>query len=252
MEFVDSHCHIHDSEFYPDDREEVYRASRDAGVTMVCIGTDIRSSQEAVEFSQSHPGCYPVIGIHPHEAKNGTIQSLRELVAAHKDVIVGIGEIGLDYFYEHSSREVQAQLLREQIQLALEFDLPISFHVREAYEDFWHIFDEFRGIRGVLHSFTDTQLNADKAIERGLLIGVNGISTFTKIPEQQEMYARLPLSNMLLETDAPFLTPRPLRGRINSPAYVGSVAEHQSEAKHLLVDEVARVTTQNARELFGI
>ena len=252
MDLIDSHCHIHDSEFYPDNREEVYRASRDAGVRMICVGTDVRSSREAVEFAVSHEGCYAVVGIHPHDTKDNDVSDIRQLIEKYRKDIVGVGEIGLDYYYDNSPRTRQCEVLREQLALARESDLPVSFHVREAFDDFWPILDEFPGVRGVLHSFTDTQKNLEEGIRRGLYIGINGISTFTKDPLQQEMYAKVPLKYVLLETDAPFLTPKPFRGKMNIPAYVGRVAEHQAMLKNVSPDEVIRITTDNAEKVFGI
>lgn len=252
MDLIDSHCHIHDSEFYPDNREEVYRASRDAGVRMICVGTDVRSSREAVEFAVSHEGCYAVVGIHPHDTKDNDVSDIRQLIEKYRKDIVGVGEIGLDYYYDNSPRTRQCEVLREQLALAREFDLPVSFHVREAFDDFWPILDEFPGVRGVLHSFTDTQKNLEEGIRRGLYIGINGISTFTKDPLQQEMYAKVPLKYVLLETDAPFLTPKPFRGKMNIPAYVGRVAEHQAMLKNVSPDEVIRITTDSAEKVFGI
>ncbi|MGB4762857.1 MAG: TatD family hydrolase [Candidatus Saccharimonas sp.] len=260
MRLIDTHCHIHDSEFYPEIREEVYEQSIDANVTMLCVGTDIRSSREAVEFCDMHEQSYAIVGIHPHDAKDADVTEIRTLVNEYlrgvkrekRRTIVGIGEIGLDYFYDHSPREWQIEALREQLAIAKEFDLPVSFHVRDAFSDFWPIFDDFPGIRGVLHSFTDSQENCDEAIRRGLYIGVNGISTFTKSTEQQGLFATLPLENILLETDAPFLTPVPFRGKVNIPAYVGRVAEHQAGLKGCSVADVARITTDNATKLFGI
>lgn len=251
-QLVDTHCHIHDSEFYPENREDIYVQSIAAGVTMICVGTSVQSSREALEFCATHPQAYAIVGIHPHDANTNDVAEIRELVQQHRDQIVGIGEIGLDYFYDHSPRDVQLATLRAQLQVAVDHDLPVSFHVREAFQDFWPIFDEFSGLRGVLHSFTDSQENCDEANRRGLYIGVNGISTFTKSAAQQQLFAELPLEKILLETDAPFLTPVPFRGKMNIPAYVGRVAEHQADLKGCAVDDVARITTDNARKLFGI
>lgn len=249
---VDSHCHIHDTEFFPDNREEAYTESRAAGVVMVCVGTDLRSSREVIEFCQNHDGCYAVVGIHPHEAKVNDAAEIRKLTAKHRDMIIGIGEIGLDYHYDHSPRAVQRERLREQLQIAREFNLPVSFHVREAFDDFWPILDEFPEVRGVLHSFTDNEKNAQEGIKRGLYIGVNGISTFTKDPEQRYVYETIPTERLLIETDAPYLTPVPFRGRMNIPAYVGRVAEHLAMQRNVSSDVIMRATTTNARELFGI
>ncbi len=252
MDAIDSHCHLHDSEFYPEGREEVYRQSIDAGVAMICVGTNVRSSQEAVDFAASHEHCYAVVGVHPHDSKGNDVADIRRMVERYPDQIVGIGEIGLDYFYDHSPREIQLPALREQLRIARDFDLPVSFHVREAFDDFWPIYDEFREVRGVLHSFTDTQEQLDKGFARGLYVGVNGISTFTKDEHQQAMYRDIPLEKMLLETDAPFLTPNPFRGRVNVPAYVVEVAASQATLKGVAIEDVIRITTANARSLFRI
>lgn len=249
---VDSHCHIHDSEFYTENREDAYRQSRDEGVVMVCVGTNVQSSKEAIEFCALHEGCYPVVGVHPHDTKDNDVAGIRSLLEQYRDQIVGIGEIGLDYFYDHSPRERQQEALREQLALAREFHLPVSFHVREAFDDFWPILDQFPEITGVMHSFTDSRENYEEAVRRGLYIGINGISTFTKDTAQQELYAHIPLENILLETDAPFLTPKPFRGKMNIPAYVGRVAEHQAMLKHVSPDEVMRITTTNAEKVFGL
>ena len=252
MQIIDTHCHIHDSEFFLENREEAYRLSREADVAMVCVGTTVQSSREAIEFCRTHEASYPVVGIHPHDAKDNGSEDIRALVEANKGIIIGIGEIGLDYFYDHSPREVQMERLREQLHIASDYNLPVSFHVREAFEDFWPIFDEFPSITGVMHSFTDTKENADEALKRGLFIGVNGISTFTKDESQQQLFAALPLEKIVLETDAPFLTPKPFRGKMNLPAYVGRVAEHQAMLKNVSPTDVLRITTANAKSIFGI
>jgi TatD DNase family protein len=253
MQLVDTHCHIHDSEFYPDNKEAAYKASIDAGVAMVCVGTDVRSSQEAVAFAASHQGCYPVIGIHPHDAKSNDVADIAAILqSSNAASVIGIGEIGLDYYYNHSPKETQRSVLEAQIQLALDHNLPISFHIREAFDDFWPIFDNFHGIRGVMHSFTDSAENMQKGLERGLYVGVNGICTFTKDATQRELLTSVPLDCLLLETDAPFLTPAPLRGKMNIPAYVGSVAEFQAHARGMSLESLVNATTANAKELFGV
>ena len=141
--------------------------------------------------------------------------------------------------------------LEQQLQWAMDYDLPISFHVREAFDDFWPIFDNFHNLRGVLHSFTDTQTSVERAFERGLYIGINGISTFTKVPEQKAMYAGLQLSRILLETDAPFLTPKPHRGRINEPVFVKNIAEFHAYERNISLKDIEAITTANTRELFA-
>ena len=251
MILIDTHCHIHDTEFYPDSREAVYKESRDTGVDMLCVGTSERSSMEAVAFAQAHPGTHAIVGVHPHDTKEGW-GKIRNILDSHLQDIVGIGEIGLDYFYTHSPRETQLQALREQLALAVEYDLPVSFHVREAFDDFWPIFDNFHGVRGVMHSFTDTEENAEKGFARGLFVGLNGISTFTKNPDQVKFFTSVPLRHILLETDAPYLTPKPFRGKMNLSAYVGSIAEFHARARNVPLELVCNTTTANAEELFGV
>lgn len=247
--FVDTHCHIHESDFSLD-TVEVIKDARTAGVTkMICVGTSIESSEQAIAFAQGKDGVSASIGVHPHDTKDGyDISSL----AGSSDDIVAVGEIGLDYFYTNSPREVQIEALKAQLAVASEHSLPVIFHVREAFDDFWPIFDSFPGIRGVLHSFTDTKEQLDRAIERGLYIGVNGISTFTKDEAQKAMFDAIPLENLLIETDAPFLTPTPFRGTINQPAFVKIIAEYHAERRDISVDDVATVSTANANALFAI
>ena len=260
MKLIDSHCHLHDSEFYDDEtRERAYREAIHVGVAMICVGTDTRSSHEAVAFAESHDNVWAVVGIHPHEAAANQASEIRELLVHKSDAVVGVGEIGLDYYYDHSPRGVQLERLGEQLRLAVEFDLPVSFHVRDekagggaVWRDFWQVFDKFTNVRGVLHSFTDTPANLQAGLARGLYIGVNGISTFTKDPVQQKMYRELPLERMLLETDAPYLTPAPFRGKMNIPAYVGKVAEFQARVRGISLDDIARITTANTQTLFGV
>lgn len=246
---VDTHCHIHEPYDLPVD--EVLRDAHEQGVTqMICVGTSETSSKQAIEFAVRHDGAFAAIGVHPHDTKDGyaAIATLAET----SEKIVAVGEIGLDYFYTHSPRETQIAALKEQIEVALKYDLPIIFHVREAFDDFWPIFDSYEGIRGVLHSFTDSQENMEKAIAKGLYIGVNGISTFTKDEAQKAMFDAIPLDNILFETDAPFLTPAPYRGKINQPAYVRIVAEYHATRRGVSLEEIAKASTQNARALFRL
>lgn len=251
MRLIDSHCHIHDEEFFDDQqREEIYQRAIAADIGMIVVGTDERSSQRAVQFADGHDKVWAAVGVHPHDAKNGC-DAIADLAATSKKV-VAIGEIGLDYFYNHSPRDSQITVLEEQLQVAVDSGLPVSFHVREAFDDFWPIFDNFSGIRGVLHSFTDSRKNAQKGMERGLLIGINGISTFTKDHAQSELFASLPLGKIILETDAPFLTPKPFRGKVNEVGYVEFVAKWSADVRGLSLDEVAEATLRNTRELFNI
>ncbi len=246
---VDTHCHIHEPYELPIDAT-LTRAHQAEVDRMLCVGTSEQSSREAITFAETHPEVYAVIGVHPHDTKDG-YGAIAELAKSSRRV-VGIGEIGLDYFYTHSPREVQIEALRAQLEVAVAHDLPVSFHVREAFDDFWPIFDAFSGIRGVLHSFTDSQENLQKALDRGLYIGVNGISTFTKDEAQRAVFDAIPLDRLLFETDAPFLTPAPYRGKVNEPAYVRVIAEFHAQRRGISIEEIAEATTQNARALFAL
>lgn len=251
---IDSHCHIHDSEYFATDleRQQVYERSVEAGVeVMMCIGTSEKSSREAIDMATKYQRCYATVGVHPHEARHGC-DGIEELIRQNKDAVYGIGEIGLDYYYENSVKSDQIQVLRKQLRYAVQYDLPVSFHVREAFDDFWPVFDEFTGVRGVLHSYTDTLENLHEGLERGLYIGVNGIATFTKDSEQQKMFAAIPLGSLLLETDAPFLTPKPFRGKMNEPSMIRHVAQHLEHQYGCSVEDVLSTTAYNTKALFRI
>ncbi len=204
MNLVDTHCHIHSAD-YQLNREEVLRRAAISGIQkMCCIGTSAEDSERAVEFARAHDNvCVAVVGLHPHDAKLGEddFEVLAQLV--YDPHVVAIGECGLDYYYSHSSKEDQERALRYQLDLALSVDKPVVFHVREAFEDFWKIYDSYTGIRGVIHSFTAGIAEVEAAIERGLYIGLNGIMTFTKDLSQLEAAKAIPLEKLVLETDAP-------------------------------------------------
>jgi TatD DNase family protein len=277
---IDTHCHIHEAD-YPLDIDEVLAHAREVGVQkLICVGTSEESSRLAVQFASHHDNVYSAVGVHPHEAKDGNlvdgrwnmVDSLTQLLTTEPELpstnyhllttkTVAIGEIGLDYFYSHSPRDIQIKALEAQISLALDNDLPIIFHVRDAssaerrtsvWHDFWPIIDNFHGIRGELHSFTDTSSNLEQGLKRGLYVGVNGISTFTKNEAQQAVFASIPLDKLLLETDAPFLTPVPFRGKVNEPAFVRNVAEYHAQVRHMSLDEISAITTANATALFAL
>jgi TatD DNase family protein len=268
---VDTHCHIQSiglnrgekttRELWAKaglDPDQVIKKAADHDVTrLVCVGCDLEDSQLAIDFVQDRANCWASIGIHPHEAQHHAPQSeadnLIDFAAlVHKPKVVAVGECGLDYYYEHSPKADQIKVLEFQLALAQEADLPVIFHVREAFDDFWPILEQFKGLNGVLHSFTDSSANLSKALDYGLYIGVNGIATFTKDTKQLEAYKSIPLERLLLETDAPFLTPKPFRGKINEPMRVGAIADFLAELRSEKREDLASQTTSNARLLFGI
>ncbi len=268
-EFIDTHCHIQSAGGGNGERttaklwaktpgidpDVIIKNAQEVGVSkLLCVGCDVTDSQLAVDFVQGRDGCWASIGIHPHETKDYAgnkveLQKFEELATQPK--VVAVGECGLDYYYNHSPKAEQQKMLRYQIELALENDLPIIFHVREAFDDFWPIFESYEGIRGVLHSFTDSAANMKKGIDAGLYIGVNGIATFAKDSEQLAVYKSIPLDRLLLETDAPFLTPVPHRGKTNEPQYIPNIAAFLAELREENVQTLADATTKNAEQLFG-
>ncbi len=273
MILVDTHCHIQSSatSAKKDHTAELWQKSNQttdelvsnalmANVKkMICVGCDLEDSYAAVAFAADRDSVYASIGIHPHEstdflsnAKNKE-QFIELLEGISNKKIVAIGECGLDYFYNHSIAEDQKETLRFQLDFAAKYDRPVIFHVREAFDDFWPIFDSYRGnIRGVLHSFTDSIETLEKAIDRGLYIGVNGIATFTKSNIQLEMFKKIPIDRLLLETDAPYLTPTPYRGTINEPKHILTIAKFAAELRGEDIQYIAETTTTNSHLLFGI
>ncbi len=248
---TDTHCHIHEAN-YPLDIADTLTRAHQAGVDrLICVGTDNHTSAEAVRFAQNHEDVWASVGAHPHDATDG-FEAVARLVREASPKVVAIGEVGLDYFYTHSPRQTQLSVLEAQLQLALDYTLPVIFHVREAFEDFWPVFDNFSTIKGELHSFTDSAANLEKALRRGLYVGVNGISVFTKDEAQQAVFDQIPLEKLLLETDAPFLTPPPHRGKVNEPAYVRHVAEYHAKRRGVELEHLARATSANATTLFSL
>lgn len=255
MNLVDTHCHIHFPD-YPLDPEVVIANAAVAGVTrLIAVGCTITDSKLGVEMASRHESIWSSIGLHPHEAANyvnddKTLQQFRDL--AIKPKVIAIGECGLDYHYMHSNMEDQKKLLRFQLDLAVEHDLPLIFHVRQAFSDFWSILDEYKGLRGVVHSFSSTRADSDEILARGLYVGLNGIMTFTKNSEQLDAVKDLPLEKVVLETDAPFLTPTPERGTICQPKHLVVIAEFLARLRNEELESFADQTTLNARTLFGI
>lgn len=252
--FFDTHCHIHEPDF-PLPTKDVLERANNAGVSkLMCVGTSVEDSKIAIKFAEKNNNIWVSAGVHPHAAKDLRSEtSLVEFALLIKNKKVkAIGECGLDYFYNHTSKEDQEYALRKQFELAVEYDLPMIFHVREAFDDFWKIYDDYPKVAGVIHSFTATKKELSEALVRGLFIGLNGIMTFTKIKEQLDAATEVPLTKLVLETDAPFLTPNPLRGKINEPKNVVLVGDFLSQLRGEHLEQLAIQTTKNAEGLFKV
>ncbi|MBO8142551.1 MAG: TatD family hydrolase [Firmicutes bacterium] len=251
---VDTHAHL-DHELFAADQHEVIQRAREAGVCyIVTIGSDVASSEAAVRLAEQYEGVWAAVGIHPHDASGGSEEAFYRIeeLARHPRV-VAIGEIGLDYHYDHSPRPVQREVFIRQLELARKLDLPFVVHNREADADTMAILREHgAGMPGLLHSFAGSPDMAEECLRMGYFISTGGMVTFKKADAVREAIGRVPLDRLLLETDAPYLTPVPLRGRRNEPAFVRHVAEFVAEWRGVSFDELARITTANACRFFRL
>ena len=269
MTIFDSHCHIHDPEFaekYDKPVEQIIAEAKQCGVERyICVGTSLASSKLAVDFADSHAGAYASLALHPHEVAENTTQQLatdflglKKVAASGNSRIVAIGECGLDYYYHQDTevQEAQQRLFRQHIDLALAHGLPMIFHIRQAFEDFFAIIDAYQSrgarIRGVVHSFTAHQKELDGCLARGFYIGLNGIMTFTRDEHQLEAARSVPLHKLVLETDAPFLTPKPFRGKMCELKHIVETATFLSQLRGESLASIAEHTTHNAALLFGL
>jgi len=252
---IDTHAHLDMREF-KDDCKEVLKRAQEAGVEyIITIGTTVESSRNAILLAEEYDFIYAAVGIHPHDVKDAphtAYESLRHF-AKHKKV-VAYGEVGLDYHYEHSPRTDQKKKLRDMLREARELDLPVIIHDRDAHEDTLHILSEewSPDLGGVLHCFSGDLTMAKQVIEMGFSISIAGPVTYRNAESLREIVRHIPIEHLLLETDAPYLAPQPMRGKRNEPAYVFHIAEAVAQLKGLTFNDVARITSYNAMRLFGI
>jgi TatD DNase family protein len=253
--FIDSHAHL-DMEQFNSDRNEVIQRALSADVRqVVTVGIDVSSSLKAISMAESYPSVFAAVGIHPHNADVVDRQDLRriELISAQRKV-VAIGEIGLDFYRNLSSRNNQMKCFEQQLDIAMRCNLPVVVHAREAHEEVLEILSSFEkeGSRGVIHCFSGDIELAEAFIEMGYFISIPGTVTFTNASIMHEVVAGIRLETMLLETDSPFLSPIPYRGRRNEPSRVVHTAQKVANIKGITREEVATQTSENARQLFGL
>ncbi len=261
MVWVDAHCHL--QERYRDDDAGIaalFARAREAGTAaLVVVGTDAQTSEEAIDlaaeaaagrFGAEAPLVRAVVGLHPHEATSGTAP-IKALLDRHSPHVAGVGEAGLDYYYEHSPRAVQRVAFAEQVGFAHAYNLPLVIHARDAWDD---LFDVLRSegvpTETVLHCFTGGPEEAERCLAAGMTVSFSGIASFPKAPEVREAAALVPLERLLVETDSPFLAPVPHRGKKNEPSFVHLVGAVIAGAKGCTPDEVARASTANAERIF--
>ncbi len=252
MIFVDTHAHIYFDDFNEDRREMMDRAL-EAGVASVFnVGVDIESNREVMDSAESLDPVFAIIGFHPHEAKRFDAKEFEDHIAEHEGRYIGFGEFGLDYFYEHSPRRVQCDALEKQLELCIPAGLPLVFHCRDAQEDMMAIF-RAAGVKlkGVMHCFSGDVEFLKQTLDAGLHISVGGPVTYPKNDELRKVVAEVPFERLMLETDCPYLSPQKKRGRRNEPSYIPMIAEKIAEVRGCDIEEVGRVTTRNAIELFG-
>ena len=251
---ADSHAHI-DDERFDADRDEVVARALAAGVSLIVnIGADMASSARSVALAEKYPGIYAAVGMHPHDSQDMKENDYRQLEQwANHPKVVAIGEIGLDYHYDLSPRSVQKEVFLRQLDLARKTGKPFIIHEREAHADMMDIIrNAARGLNGVFHCFSGSVETAREYLKMGFYISVAGPVTFPKSVKTKEVAKAVPLDRLLVETDSPYLTPKPFRGKRNEPAHVRLVAEEIANLRDISLAELAEATTANVRRLFNI
>ena len=252
---VDSHAHLDGSQYDADREETIARATQQGISHILTVGCDLASSAASVELAQKYEQIYAAVGVHPHDAteiNDKTIEHLRELLGQPK--VVALGEIGLDFYRDRSPREIQRQAFRRQIRLANEASKPLIIHDRDAHDEVLQILreEDAKDIGGVMHCFSGDLAMARKFLELGFYLSFPGTITYPKNEEAREVVRAIPIDRMLVETDCPYLAPQSFRGKRNEPALVRHTAEKIAEIKELSLEDVARVTSRNCFDLFGI
>ena len=259
---IDTHCHI-DEEAFDADREEVIARQQQSGVeAMIVPGVNTASINTVLDVCHAHPDyCYPALGLHPEDVKADWQKQLaivEQAIRAHKDELVAIGEIGLDYYWDKTYKTEQQEVLRRQLLLARELDLPVILHNREATEDILSIVKEIvnrpssnRQLKGVFHCFNGSRETAEEILKMGFYVGIGGVLTFknSKLAEKLDV---VPMDRLLLETDAPYMAPVPHRGERNESRFMIHVAERLAQVYNCTLETVIMATNSNAKQLFKI
>ena len=250
---IDTHCHLEMDDFNPD-REEVIKRAKDSGIeAIITIGSDLEGNIGGLKLSEKYDFIYSSVGFHPHDAKDFTEDIFDQIKAwAEKEKVIAIGEIGLDYHYDNSPREIQKHVFKRQLQYAKEINLPVIIHSREAKKDTLDIIRESGVNKGVLHCFSGDMEMAEKAMAMGFYISIAGPVTFKNARRLRDIAKAIPDDYLLIETDAPYLTPEPFRGRRNEPSYIVHTAMAIAELRGITLEDMARITTINAKRLFKI
>lgn len=254
MKIVDSHCHIDDEKFDKDRNFIISNFENDNIDFIVDPACDVKSSKKIIEIIEKFDKVYGAVGIHPHEVDEVSDDDLEEIYKlSFNKKIVAIGEIGLDYYYDNSPREKQKEIFTKQLEIAKKRKLPVIIHTRDAMADTYDILSEFNGeVFGVMHCYTGSIEMAKKFIDLGYYISISGAVTFKNAVNIREMVENIPLDNLLIETDSPYLTPEPNRGKINEPKYIIFIAQKVAEIKKIELNDLIYNTNSNVRNLFSI
>ncbi len=257
--FIDSHAHLTSDDATYEDVHEILRRSQEAGINQIVnICTGVESLKRGLKLADAYPYVHNTASTTPHDVEKDGEEAFPFIAeTAREKRLKAIGETGLDYHYAHSKPEIQQTFLRRYLQLALECDLPVIIHCRDAFADFFKILDEEYKINGkhapgVLHCFTGTMQEAEEVIKRGWYLSLSGIVTFKKSDILKEVAKFVPINQLLIETDTPYLAPQSKRGKTNEPTYLPEIAACIASLKGISIDEVAAATSNNARTLFGI
>lgn len=251
MKFVDTHCHL-DDERFNEDREEVLKRIEEKMEFVVNVGFDLPSSKTSVEYSNTYPFIYSAIGVHPTSISEYNDEVEKELIELSKNKkVVAIGEIGLDYYWMEDEKEVQKEGFRKQMRLAEKLNLPVIIHSRDAMADTIEILNEFPNVRGIVHCYPGSFESAMN-IPNNYYFGIGGVLTFKNSKKTVEFVNKIDISKLVIETDSPYLTPVPFRGKRNEPIYTEYVVKKIAEIKNIPVEEVLRITTENAKKIYEI
>ncbi|MBM9520527.1 TatD family hydrolase [Desulforhopalus vacuolatus] len=256
IDYFDSHCHL-DMETCDEDRNELLARAQTAGITnIMTIGTNLKSSEAAVNIALQHDYIFAAVGIHPHDVdsiSDSTYDSLINLYKENPSQVKGFGEIGLDYYKNYCSKEIQKREFARQLEIAEDLHLPVIIHDRDADNDCFDILSSFQLKDGCLmHCFGSDYPFARKVLDQGMMISISGVVTFKNAPELHEVATKIPLDRMMIETDGPYLTPVPYRGKRNESAHVRYTAARIAELRGISIEEVAEATSHNARQYFHI
>lgn len=253
-QMIDSHAHL-DEERFDEDRDEFIKSLKENAISYVINpSSDMETSRRVVELSNKYENIFAAVGIHPHDAEGFKEDDLDELRELSKDErVVAIGEIGLDYYYDNSPRDIQKEVFRKQLELSHELDLPVIIHTRDAMGDTYDILKEFEGrVRGVMHCYTGSIEMAEKFMKLGFYISIAGPVTFKNAVNVREMAKQIPLERLLIETDSPYLAPVPNRGKRNDPTNVRYVADMLANLKEIQIDKIIEHSRENTVELFSL